>query len=175
MSSAPVQKAMAYITRGSCLLVFGHVYHPDAGLQAPGGSLEPREDPAAAAVREAKEETGLSALEPVAYLGCRRLLFDDGPIGSIERHYVHLRRDEATPEHWIAWGHTPSDGSPGPIAFEHYWAPLTAVPRLCRGMGDLLGTFGCQQAAPPQQTQQAVEHTPPLGYDVHVCRPRPWR
>lgn len=175
MSTAPTLKVMTYHTQEHDLLVFRDVGQLEAGIQAPGGSLEPGEDPAAGAVREAKEEAGLSALEPVAYLGSRRLLFDEGPNGSIERHYVHLRCDEATPERWIAWGHTPSDGSPGPIAFEHYWVPLTAVPQLYRGMGDLLGAIGCRQAAPPQQPQQAVEHSPRLGYDVWVRGPRLWR
>ena len=151
MSTAPVQKAMAYITRGSSLLVFRHVDDPKAGIQAPGGSLEPREDPVAGAVREAQEETGLTALEPVAYLGSRRFHYDDVPNGRIERHYVHLRCEEATPERWIAWERTPSDGSPGPIAFEHYWVPLAAVPRLCRGMGDLLGAIGGREVDAPRQ------------------------
>lgn len=142
MSAATVQKVMTYVTRGDDLLVFRHVDQPDVGIQVPGGSLDPGEDPVAGAIREAIEETGLTSLEPVAYLGSRRFHFDHGQHGSVERHYVHLVCHEDTPERWIAWEHDPSDGTPGPIAFELFWVPLTAVPRLCRGMGDLLGAIG---------------------------------
>ena len=51
-------------------------------------------------------------------------------------------RNEQTPGRWIAREHAPSDGSPGPISFEHYWVPLTSIPRLCPGMGDLLAAIG---------------------------------
>ena len=60
----PLNKVTVYITRtdGSDkeLLLFRH---PTAGLQLPAGTVEDGEDPEAAALREAAEETGLSDLE----------------------------------------------------------------------------------------------------------------
>lgn len=63
-----IDKALAYITRGTELLVFEHIGMPEAGLQVPGGTVKPHETPAEAVHREAQEETGLSDFEdpPVA-------------------------------------------------------------------------------------------------------------
>ena len=36
-----IQKVYAYITRAEQLLVFSHVDFPEAGIQVPGGTLEP--------------------------------------------------------------------------------------------------------------------------------------
>ena len=60
------KKVYAYIiTRINAdrhLLVFNHVYSPEAGTQVPGGSVEPGENVVAAVVREAQEETGIENL-----------------------------------------------------------------------------------------------------------------
>jgi 8-oxo-dGTP pyrophosphatase MutT (NUDIX family) len=143
MPTGPVQKVAAYITRVERLLVFRHVDFLDAGIQVPGGTLLPGESPLSGALREAHEETGLTSLVPLAYLGSRRYTFGDGSVVQhIERHYVHLACTRDTPERWVAWERDPSDGSVEPIAFEHYWAPLSAVPLLMPGMGDLLWAIG---------------------------------
>ncbi|MFO7695866.1 MAG: NUDIX domain-containing protein [Anaerolineae bacterium] len=153
MSTEPVHKVAAYITRGERLLVFRHVDFPEAGIQVPGGTLLPGESPVDGALREAREETGLCALTPVAYLGVRRHLSDLPDPKVFERHYVHLLCEEETPDRWVAWEHDPSDGSPGPIAFEHRWVPLAAVPRLRPSMSDLLGAIGgIQCTAAPDGT-----------------------
>ncbi len=74
-SPAPtIAKVTAFVTRrapsgdGHELLVFRH---PDAGIQLPAGSVEPGESPAAAALREVEEETGLRETQLVAHLGTR--------------------------------------------------------------------------------------------------------
>lgn len=58
-----VEKVTVFITRpapdGHHLLLFEH---PNAGIQIPAGTVEFGETPEAAAVREAAEETGLTAL-----------------------------------------------------------------------------------------------------------------
>jgi 8-oxo-dGTP pyrophosphatase MutT (NUDIX family) len=58
-----IEKVTAFITLstpdGSYLLLFEH---PHAGIQIPAGTVEPGETPESAAVREAAEETGLTAL-----------------------------------------------------------------------------------------------------------------
>ena len=60
-----LHKVTAYVTRGKRnaaeLLVFRH---PNAGFQLPAGTVETPETPAAAAVREVFEETGVTARHP---------------------------------------------------------------------------------------------------------------
>lgn len=52
-------KVSAFITRPDRhLLVFSHPESPSAGIQVPAGGIDPGEDPATAAIREAEEETG---------------------------------------------------------------------------------------------------------------------
>lgn len=135
-----VEKVLAYITHRRRLLLLLHPGDPAAGIQVPGGSLEPDEDPEAAARREAEEETGLTGLRLVGYLGER--WFDRRPGGRAEVHhrrFYHLACTAEPPEQWHHAEHTPSDGSPGPIPFEFVWARLPdGVPPLIAGHGDLL-------------------------------------
>jgi 8-oxo-dGTP pyrophosphatase MutT (NUDIX family) len=60
-------RVFAYIIRkandGHELLVFRHRDFPEAGIQVPGGGIEPGEEPDAAVIREALEESGVSDLE----------------------------------------------------------------------------------------------------------------
>lgn len=53
---------------GDELLLFKHPY---AGIQIPAGTIEPHEDPEAAALREAFEETGLTGFTALQSLGYR--------------------------------------------------------------------------------------------------------
>lgn len=73
--TAPLGKVTAFITRSPAdasatreLLVFRH---PNAGVQLPAGTVEEGEPFEEAALREAWEETGLTALAVVARLGWR--------------------------------------------------------------------------------------------------------
>lgn len=71
------QKAFAYITKGTSLLILIHPDHPEAGIQVPAGAIEPGESPAEAVMREAYEETGLDGLVLAGFLGdCRRDMSD---------------------------------------------------------------------------------------------------
>ena len=63
------QKVYAYILQEKGfnwkLLVFKHMDFPEAGVQVPGGTVEPGEEMLVAATREAEEETGLRHLIPI--------------------------------------------------------------------------------------------------------------
>lgn len=64
-----VEKVTAFVTRptgqGDELLLF---QHPSAGIQLPAGTVEQDEAPAAAALREAQEETGLAGFASQRHL-----------------------------------------------------------------------------------------------------------
>ncbi len=62
MPRATRERVLAYITQGDRLLVFRHTQSVEAGIQVPGGTVEPGESPEAAALREAQEESGLADL-----------------------------------------------------------------------------------------------------------------
>lgn len=62
MTKAISRKAIAYITQGDRLLVFRQPQYPEAGIQVPGGTIEDGESADEAALREAREETGLAEL-----------------------------------------------------------------------------------------------------------------
>ena len=64
-----MRKAFAYITHNNRLLIFSHPLEPSAGLQVPAGSMLDGEVPEAAALREAREETGLEDLRVVRFSG----------------------------------------------------------------------------------------------------------
>jgi 8-oxo-dGTP pyrophosphatase MutT (NUDIX family) len=65
-----IEKVTAFVTRSSptgfVLLLFEH---PTAGIQIPAGTVNHGETPAAAAIREVAEETGLRDVNIVQYLG----------------------------------------------------------------------------------------------------------
>ena len=133
------EKVYCYITRGECLLVFRHLDYPEAGIQVPGGTVEPGETPEVAALREAEEETGLRDLALAGLLGeveCDLSAFGRDEIH--HRYFYHLRCDAETPEVWRHDETAPSEGE-GPITFELTWAPLRQQqPDLIFGMGNLL-------------------------------------
>jgi 8-oxo-dGTP pyrophosphatase MutT (NUDIX family) len=74
-----VEKVTAFISRSSSagteLLLLEHPY---AGIQIPAGTVEPGEEPADAALREAAEETGLEKLSIARYLGEREVQLPRG-------------------------------------------------------------------------------------------------
>ncbi len=144
-------KVFAYIQEEGRLLVFRHTHFPEAGIQVPGGSVEPGEPLEAAAVREAEEETGLRRLRIVEYLGSDEMVFQRGGVDELHiRHFYYLEPgagtfpDDVVPERWVHYERTPSDGSPGPIEFEFFWVARSRKPNryfeveLSYGLGALL-------------------------------------
>ena len=134
------RKVYAYITNQGRLLVFTHTDFPEAGIQVPGGTLEPGEPPEEGALREAQEETGLASLEMVALLGERRRDLSDIGLDEVHhRTFYHLRCPGNPPERWQHLESHRSDGIAEPLLFQFFWAPLPdGVPPLIAGLGDLL-------------------------------------
>ena len=84
-------KVFAYVVHSFCnrqhLLVFRHIDFPEAGIQVPGGTVEPGETLQAAALREAIEESALNDLILVGKIGTVKK--DMRPFGLDEVHYRH--------------------------------------------------------------------------------------
>ena len=134
------RKAMAYITHGNRLLVFSQPDFPEAGIQTPGGSMDPDEDPADAVLREAFEETGLAGLQISAFLGAvRHDLTAYGQTGLLDRYYFHLTIDGDVAETWQHVEMDPSEGELDSVLFELFWVELpNGVPPLIGHRGEML-------------------------------------
>lgn len=119
----PTPKALAAVLRGPAatreLLIFRH---PLTGDQLPKGTIEPGEAPAAAAIRELREESGLQLSAP-------------RPFGTWVRPWApgydapqlwHLFSFEAPPGLPDSWSHA-AEGSPAEagLIFAYRWVPLT--------------------------------------------------
>ncbi|HET7736890.1 MAG TPA: NUDIX domain-containing protein [Nocardioidaceae bacterium] len=135
-----MQKVVCYIVRDDELLVFKHLGQPwdESGLQVPAGTGKVGESPEAAAMREAREETGLDQLRLVRKLGVAE--YDMRPYRDElqTRHVFRLEIDTETPDRWVARENDPGDGG-RPIEFECYWIPIAQGHVLSAGQGALLG------------------------------------
>jgi 8-oxo-dGTP pyrophosphatase MutT (NUDIX family) len=134
-------KVFAYITHGHHLLVFRHLYVPEAGIQVPAGTVETHERSEDAVLREASEETGLSDLTLDCFLGeQKRDMSDFGRDEIHHRRFYHLRYDGHPA---ATWRHEESDPYEGlevvPIIFEFFWVRLpNDVPPLIADHGLML-------------------------------------
>lgn len=134
------RKAFAYITREDHLLVFTHPLAPEAGIQVPAGTIKDGEEPRKAALREAREETGLDKLRVSSFLGTvNRAMRDQGLDEIHQRHFFHLVCDQETPARWQHWEAHPSSGEAGPIPLDYYWVRMPDdVPELIADQGQML-------------------------------------
>jgi 8-oxo-dGTP pyrophosphatase MutT (NUDIX family) len=153
------RKAYAYIVHAGRLLVFRHRDFPEAGIQVPGGTMLPEENPQAAVLREAAEETGLSELKIVSMLGEQmRDMSDFGRDEIQQRYFFLLACTQDPPETWTHFETDPSDGSSAPIAFEFFWAELpNSVPALAGEQDYFVSRmldqlFGSGKHSQPDQT-----------------------
>jgi len=85
---------------GAQLLLFSHVDYPQVPLQIPGGGIEPREEPYAAALRELHEEAGITFLPLIRTLGISENKSLVHPNGLLRR-YCYLFDGMGLPEHWV--------------------------------------------------------------------------
>ncbi len=134
-------KVFAYITHGHHLLVFRHLYVPEAGIQVPAGTVETHERSEDAVMREASEETGLSDLTLDCFLGeQKRDMSDFGRDEIHHRRFYHLRYDGHSAATWRNEESDPYEGlEVVPIIFEFFWARLpNDVPPLIADHGLML-------------------------------------
>jgi len=123
-------RVFTYITRGTELLVLDYVDGSYLEPQIPGGTIEPGESPEAAAIREGEEETGLTDLTVISFLGSfKKDLRVIGRDEVIQAWFFHLDAGGSTPERWRHTEADPHDGSDS-IVFELYWVPVEAIPTL---------------------------------------------
>lgn len=135
----PIVKVITYITCEGHLLVFRQPDFPAQGVQVPGGSVEPGESLEDAALREAREETGLDELTVSARLGAAHyeLKVDVGP--PHQRHFFHLIYGGTRREPWRYLEPRPAAAPPA-VTRELWWQPLADV-SLDWEMHALLGTL----------------------------------
>jgi 8-oxo-dGTP pyrophosphatase MutT (NUDIX family) len=148
-------RAYAYITHGSRLLVFTQPLSPEAGIQVPAGTIQQGEDPAAAALREAREETGLAALRLVRFLAQdTRDMRDCGSEELQTRLFYHVACD-ATPSE--RWSHGEFDDSGRLLhPFDFFWAKLpNGVPKLVANYDDFLPQLIESLKNDPSQSPQS--------------------
>lgn len=131
-------RVFTYITQQSNLLLIDYTDGSYQQPQIPGGTIEAGETPEQAALREAKEETGLKNLTVVACLGCsQKDLRSIGRDEIIQAWFFHLEAQDSTPPRWQHGESDPHDGTAS-STFELYWAALDALPRLGGFDNDML-------------------------------------
>lgn len=134
-----VEKVLCYIVRDGRLLVFRHLDYgfEEVGIQVPAGTIRPGEAPEAAALREAAEETGLSAFTLIRKLGLSEYDVRPYRFELHRRHVFLLELGEPTPDRWLS--HERHDGEQPPTRLECFWIPLAAAHVLQAGQGALIG------------------------------------
>ncbi len=134
-------KVIAYITRqrGSetQLLVFEHVDFPEAGVQVPKGTVEPGEAIEHAARREVCEETGLTQLDGLCYIGA--MIQPPLAVGgeSEEWNFFAMTVDGNVADEWIH--HVGGKGEDEGMRFHYFWLPLNPSLELAGRLHDGFG------------------------------------
>ncbi|WP_324252097.1 NUDIX hydrolase [Roseibium aggregatum] len=142
------QKAYVYLTCGTELLVFVEPDFPNAGLQLPGGTVDPGESYLQAARREFAEETGLSLDIALESFADQDHIFKDVPRcldGLHRRRHFHGQIREKPATEWEHFEMSPNAGGP-PIRFRLFWIDLFTMDapteaRFFEGFGAQLETL----------------------------------
>lgn len=142
VEKARTDKVVCYIVSAGHLLVLTHRDLPldEVGVQVPAGTVRPDEDPAAAALREAAEETGLTDLKVVRKLGEADYDINPHRWEVMHRHFYELTTDCPLTRRWISQEPDPEGGGRGPD-FDCYWIPLEQGHILSGGLSNLLGAI----------------------------------
>ncbi|MEV4481743.1 NUDIX hydrolase [Micromonospora coxensis] len=132
-------KVLCYVVREGRLLVLRHTdfSYEEVGIQVPGGSVRPGEDLADAALREAREETGLTGFTVVRKLGETEYDISPHRFEIQRRHVFKLTLHGPTPERWTS--QEDHDGEQEPTRLECFWIPLRTAHVLQSGQGALVG------------------------------------
>jgi 8-oxo-dGTP diphosphatase len=136
-----LEKVVAYIVRDGSVAVFLHEDdgNPlfESGLQVPAGSIEETESPEQAVLREVVEETGLTGVRVVRYLGAAE--YDMRPYADAvhHRHFFHIAVDDPVADDWRHIERNCGDDTPKPFRFS--WLPIARGHVLAAGLGALLG------------------------------------
>jgi ADP-ribose pyrophosphatase YjhB (NUDIX family) len=121
----PRLRVACYVTRECAgrteLLVFDHVDFPESGTQVPAGGMEADETYTEAALREIREETGLTGVDVVGVVGESDRAHPE--TGEPRRTtYVHLRATAEGPQRWLHV--VTGGGDDADLRFVCYWAAL---------------------------------------------------
>jgi 8-oxo-dGTP pyrophosphatase MutT (NUDIX family) len=133
------RKVVAYVVRdGRSLLVFTQPLSPEAGVQVPSGTIGDDETSERAVLREVAEETGITNVAEVRYLGSAEYnMAEYGRDELQERHFFALRPSAELEERWT--GVEEHDGLASPEPFELFWIPLSEAGNVLEaGEGELL-------------------------------------
>lgn len=136
-------KVLIYATWRGRLLVFDEPDFPEIEFQVPGGTVEPGEATATAALREFTEETGLKPNRPLLPLAIDEYRFNrENRSIWHRRHYYTVALLGTYPESWLHHELTPFDGGP-PIVFRFRWLEIAeARTKLGYGMAHCLHRLG---------------------------------
>ena len=139
---AHTNKVVCYVVVRGHLLVITHADLPleEVGVQVPAGTIQPGEEPTAAALREATEETGLAGLRVVRELGQDE--YDISPYRDevMHRHFVELTADTDIDATWTWREQNPTGGGEGPL-FRCSWIPLERAHVLAGGQSVKIGAL----------------------------------
>jgi len=133
-----VDKVGAFVIRrqgkDAQLLLFTHADYPDAPIQIPGGTMEAREAPLDAALRELLEESGTSP-PLIRKLGVSALPSSAMPDVILRRH-CYLFDGNALPEQWrhVVTG----KGEDESLRFDYRWYSIGRDFRLAGDLGYFL-------------------------------------
>lgn len=127
-----IRKVIAYITRHRAdiaqLLIFEHVDFPQAGVQVPKGTVETDETLDHAARREVREESGLTQLDGLKFIGAiMQTTFGE----SEEWNFFAQSLDGDAPDTWVH--HVTGKGEDEGMRFRYYWIPLSGQTELAGG------------------------------------------
>ncbi|MCP8968912.1 NUDIX hydrolase [Ectobacillus ponti] len=139
MKELYTKKVYAYITREQDgreqLLVHAHRDFPEAGVQVPGGTVNPGETLEAALLREVYEEAGLHAVQVQRHVA-DELVHIREKSEYQKRHFYHITLTAVVRDEWehVVTG----DGEDTNLVFQYRWVDLQQTPPLSGRQGAYL-------------------------------------